>query len=65
MAAAVTGLQLICGVGLGSRIVGLNQFAPLRSLPLRKKKDLKFRVRSMADQVNTMLMFIMYFLIFI
>lgn len=48
MAAAATGMQVICGAGLSSRIVGLNQFVPLRSVQLFKR-DLKFGVRSTAE----------------
>ncbi|KZV34219.1 hypothetical protein F511_39623 [Dorcoceras hygrometricum] len=45
---AATGMQVICGAGLSSRIVGVKQFAPLRSVPF-SKRDLKFRVRSTAE----------------
>ncbi|XP_073278125.1 early light-induced protein 1, chloroplastic-like [Primulina huaijiensis] len=50
MAAAASGMQVICGAGLSSRIVGSNQFVPLRvrNTPLCKK-DLKFRVRSRVE----------------
>ncbi|XP_073046938.1 early light-induced protein 1, chloroplastic-like [Primulina eburnea] len=50
MAVAASGMQVICGAGLSSRIVGSNQFVPLRvrNMPLRKK-DLKFRVRSRVE----------------
>ncbi|KZV16213.1 Early light-induced protein [Dorcoceras hygrometricum] len=45
-----TGMQLISGTGLASRIGGLNRFAPVRSSVPLFKRDLKFRVRSTADQ---------------
>ncbi|XP_073136247.1 early light-induced protein 2, chloroplastic-like [Henckelia pumila] len=47
-----TGMQVICGGGLSSRIAGLSQFAPLRCNVSYFKKDLKFRtIRSkLADQ---------------
>lgn len=48
MAAAATGMQVICGAGLSSRIVRLNQFVPSRSVQLFKR-DLKFGVRSTAE----------------
>ncbi|XP_073278178.1 early light-induced protein 1, chloroplastic-like [Primulina huaijiensis] len=48
MAAAGTGMQMICGAGFNSRTVGLNQFVPLKSASLFKR-DLKFRVRSMVE----------------
>ncbi|XP_075508136.1 early light-induced protein 2, chloroplastic-like [Primulina tabacum] len=49
MAAAATGMQVICGAGLSSRpVVGLSQFVPLRSV-LLFKRDLKFRVRSNVE----------------
>ncbi|XP_075497297.1 early light-induced protein 1, chloroplastic-like isoform X1 [Primulina tabacum] len=50
MAAEASGMQVICGAGLSSRIVGSNQFVPLRvrCMPLCKK-DLKFRVRSRIE----------------
>ncbi|KZV20247.1 Early light-induced protein [Dorcoceras hygrometricum] len=47
---AATGMQVICGAGLNSRVVGVNQFAPMRSVPF--KRDFKFRVRSTAEDGN-------------
>ncbi|XP_073278149.1 early light-induced protein 1, chloroplastic-like isoform X2 [Primulina huaijiensis] len=49
MAAAATGMQMICGAGFSSRIACLNQFAPLRSSVPLFKRDMKFRVRSTAE----------------
>ncbi|XP_073046930.1 early light-induced protein 1, chloroplastic-like [Primulina eburnea] len=49
MAAAATGMQMICGAGFNSRIACLNQFAPLRSSVPLFKRDMKFRVRSTAE----------------
>ncbi|XP_073046931.1 early light-induced protein 1, chloroplastic-like [Primulina eburnea] len=48
MAAAATGMQMICGAGFNSRTVGLNQFVPLKSASLFKR-DLKFKIRSMTE----------------
>ncbi|KZV38649.1 Early light-induced protein [Dorcoceras hygrometricum] len=48
---AATGMQVICGAGLRSRIVGVNQFAPVRTVPF-SKRDLKFRVRSTVEDGN-------------
>ncbi|KZV25639.1 wall-associated receptor kinase-like 22 [Dorcoceras hygrometricum] len=45
---AATGMQVICGAGLSSRIVGRNQFA---SVPIFRR-DLKFRIRSTAEDGN-------------
>ncbi|XP_073278139.1 early light-induced protein 1, chloroplastic-like isoform X1 [Primulina huaijiensis] len=50
MAAAATGMQMICGAGFSSRIACLNQFAPLRSSVPLFKRDMKFRVRSTAEE---------------
>ncbi|KZV28384.1 Early light-induced protein [Dorcoceras hygrometricum] len=47
---AATGMQVICGAGLNSRIVGVNQFTPVRNLPF--KRDLKLLVRSTAEDGN-------------
>ncbi|KZV27934.1 Early light-induced protein [Dorcoceras hygrometricum] len=51
MAAAATGMQVLCGAGLSSRIVQLNQFASVRRVPLFKR-ELKFSVRSTAEDGN-------------
>ncbi|KZV29250.1 early light-induced protein 1, chloroplastic-like [Dorcoceras hygrometricum] len=45
---AATGMQVISGAGLSSRIVGRNQFA---SVPIFRR-DLKFRIRSTAEDGN-------------
>ncbi|KZV50299.1 hypothetical protein F511_39683 [Dorcoceras hygrometricum] len=48
MAAAVTGMQMICGAGLSSTSIRSNHFVPLKSV-VHFKKDLKFRIRSMNE----------------